>query len=136
MAKVLINYIYNKNQDSYLLYLNAQYVLADLPVAVLDLEQDIKEPLVVPINNVSTVVDRATYESFHTEFHLAVDPEGRVFESPNGVSVWLPKDTDLSKLRYIDGQLLMVEEEPESEQAETVEAVDGEKPKPKGGKKK
>ena len=116
MAKILINYIYNKLTDKYEIQ-HSPYVFADMKVAVLETEEDIHEPLVVPIRDQMTVVDRAKYEMFNKKFYLVADKEGIVSENPNGVEIWLPKDTDVSKLRYINGRLVMVEpeEEPKKE---------------------
>lgn len=130
MSKILVNYNYNKSKDKYTL-LDSGVVFADLPVAVLESEQEIVEPLIVPIKNVMTVVEKEPYIAIHKKFKLALDDKGNVVENENGMEVWLPRKTDVSKLAYINGQLVMREEETVSE--ETTE-----KPKTKktnGGKK-
>ena len=109
MAKILVNFIYNKTTDKYEIP-KLPYVFKDMGVAVLETEDDIKTPLVVPINNVLTVVDRERYEAIHKKFHLIADEKGNVSEHPNGAEFWLPKNTDISKLKVIKGQLVMVEE--------------------------
>lgn len=118
MAKILVNYIYNKSKDTYEI-LDQGRVYEALDIAVMETEDNIVEPLVVPIRDKMTVVDRARYEEINKKFKLTVvDEEGRVAEAENGTDVWLPKDTDISKLRYINGRLLMVEEEPKKEETE------------------
>lgn len=114
MARILVNYIYNKAKDEFKV-LDSDCVYADQKVAVLETEAIINKPLVVPIQNVLTVVDREEYEKVNKKFHLVADKEGKVSEHPNGAEVWLPKDTDVSKLRLVKGQLVLVEDEPKQE---------------------
>ena len=90
-----------------------------MKVAVLETEASIDIPLVVPIQGVMTVVDRLDYESVHKKFHLVADKEGKISEDPRGTEVWLPKDTDISKLRFVNGQLIMIQEEPKEEKPKT-----------------
>lgn len=119
MARILVNYIYNKAKDEYRI-LDSGCVYADQKVAVLETEQEIKRPLVVSVKNMMTVIDRDEFEKNHRRFYLLSDEKGNVMEGPNGAEVWLPKDTDVSKLRFINGQLVMVADEPqEKEQKET-----------------
>lgn len=128
MSKILVNYNYNKTKDKYTL-LNTDVVFAELPVAVLESEQEIIEPLVVPINGVDTIVEKSVYTADNKKFKLALDENGNVIECEKGVDIWLPKDTDISKLAYVNNRLVLKEEE----------KVEGEKPKPvkktTGGKK-
>lgn len=112
MAKVLVNWIYDKSKDEYKI-LNNFYVYADQKVAVLETEEDIDIPLIVPINGALTVVDRTKYEEKNKKFFIATDKSGNVFENPKGVGIWLPKDTDISQLKVINGQLVKVETQQE-----------------------
>lgn len=114
MPKILINYKYNKKTDTYTLCKN-DVVYADLPIAEIDMYDDIEEPLVVPIKNKMTVVEKSEYTKHNKQFVIAVDKEGNIIEDQNGVAVWLPIDTDLSKLRFINGQLVMVSEDQDKE---------------------
>lgn len=115
MAKILINYVYNKTTDKYEIQ-KLPYVFADMKVAVLETEEEINEPLVVPINNILTVVDRAKYQSINKKFYLVADEKGNISEQKGGAEIWLPKDTDLSKLKYINGRLVLIESEEEKEE--------------------
>ena len=115
MARVLVNFIYNKAKDEYKV-LDQGCVYADQKVAVLETEELINEPLVVPINGAMTVVDRKRYETLHKKFHLVADKDGNISENENGAEIWLPKDTDISKLRFINNQLVKVEDEPQQEE--------------------
>lgn len=117
MARILVNYIYNKAKDEYKILEN-DCVYADQKVAVLETEEIIKTPLVVPIRNQLTVVDKEQYEKFNKKFHLVADKDGNVMEDPNGAEIWLPKDTDVSKLRFINGQLVMLQDEQEKAEPE------------------
>lgn len=114
MARILVNYIYNKQKDEFKV-LEPDCVYADQKVAVMETEDEINIPLVVPIRNILTVVDREKFEAINKKFRLVADEKGNVLERPDGVETWLPKDTDISKLRYINNQLVMVEEQPEQE---------------------
>lgn len=118
MARILVNYIYNKAKDEYKI-LDPDCVYADQQVAVLETEEEIKRPLIVPINGTPTIVDRDRYEAVNKKFYLVADDKGIVSENPNGTEIWLPRDTDVSKLRFLNGQLVMVADEPEKEQKET-----------------
>lgn len=112
MARVLVNYTYNKSKDEYKIMDYSCGVFADMDVAVLETNNDIKEPLVVPIQGVMTVVDRKSYEEIHKRFVFSIDEYGKVEENDQGnVEAWLPKDTDVSKLRYMNGQLVLIKEE-------------------------
>lgn len=105
MAKILVNYIYNRSKNTYEL-LNKKHVLADVDFAILETEQNIKTPLVVAIEGKPTVVDKDEYSKNNKEFKLKVVDENVVVEATDGVAVWLPKDTDVSRLRIINGQLV------------------------------
>lgn len=115
MARILVNYTYNKAKDEYKILDYTCGVLADINVAILELEEDIDEPLVVPIAGMMTVVDRARYEFTHRKFCLVADETGKVMEHPEGKVFWFPKDTDVSKLRLINGHIVMIEEDPVEE---------------------
>lgn len=117
MARILVNYIYNKEKDEFKI-LNSETIFADMKVAVLETEDEIQTPLIVPIKGVATVVDRKEYELVHKRFYLSADEKGNVMENPKGTEVWLPKDTDISQLKYINGNLVKVEKptKPEIEQ--------------------
>jgi len=125
MPKIYVNFKHNKKDDSYKI-LNYGHVFVDMPIAVMDLDVDIEEPLVVPIRNVLTVVEKSEYLKVHKKFLLKFDNNGKVYESPDGYPVYLPKDTDVSKLQYIDGQLVMVDDS-EAQIEEIVEDSDGPK---------
>ena len=115
MAKILVNYIYNKTMDEFKI-LSADCVYADQKVAVLETEDEIDKPLVVPIRGMMTVVDRNSYEANNKKYFLSADEKGNVYEDKNGTPIWLPKDTDLSKLKIMNGQLVKVpDEEPVKE---------------------
>ena len=115
MARVLVNYIYHKDTDTYEI-LRGSYVFADVSVAVLDTDLEIKNPLVVNIKGNPTIVERSVYESANKKFKLEVNDKGKVFESEKGQEVWLPKDTDISKLRIVNGQLVLVDNEKKKEE--------------------
>lgn len=115
MPKILVNYKYNKKTDTYSL-LEGDVVFADMPVAVMDMGAEYESILVVPMNNVNTIVDKEEYLKHNKLFKLSVtDSEGTVAEDPNGTPIYLPKETDISKLKFINGQLVLVDEEENKE---------------------
>lgn len=114
MPKILVNYKYNKKTDTYTV-LDNSVVYADMPVAIMDMHVDYEEILVVPINNQNTVVDKNEYLQKHKLFKLKLNEDGSVLEDAKGTPIWLPKDTDISKLKYLNGQLVLVSEENEGE---------------------
>lgn len=114
MPKILVNYKYNKKTDTYTILPN-EYVFADMPIAEMDMGAEYDDILVVPINSRMTVVDKNEYMSVNKQFSLAVNPDGTIREDQNGQLVWLPKNTDISKLRFFNGQLAMVSDEKEGE---------------------
>ena len=69
MAKILVNYLYHKEKDEFEIQ-KGPYVFADMKVAVLETEDDVRVPLVVPIQNVMTVVDRSVYEQTNKKQHI------------------------------------------------------------------
>lgn len=130
--RILVNYNYDRSEDKYEI-LKGKYVLADLKTAILDTEMEINEPLVVPIRGIATVVDRASYEAVNRIFKLATDDKGNVVEHEKGQPIWLPKDTDLSKLCVINGQLALKEVKENENEKEPAKKET--KPRPKPNKK-
>lgn len=111
MPRIYINYKYNKRKDKFTL-LDPSKVFVDLPVAELDLSMDIDldndEILVVPIDNKAVVVLKEEYLSVHKLVKIKIDGEN-VIEDPDGTPMYFPKDTDISKLKYIQGNIVMPE---------------------------
>ena len=110
MARIIVNYIYHNDKDEFEI-LKGSYVFADVNVAILDTNLQIKKPLVVSIQGNPTIVDKDTYEATNKKFRLAVNDKGKVVESDKGMEVYLPKDTDIKTLRYINGQIVKVDKE-------------------------
>lgn len=115
MPKILVNYKHNPKTDKYTLLQN-DVIFADLPIAVMDMAAEYEDILVVPIKKVNTVVDKEEYLKVNKLFKLLADENGVIKEDPNGVPVYLPKDTDVSKLRIVNGQLALMEEEEENKE--------------------
>lgn len=134
MARILVNFIYNKAKDEFKV-LDGDCVYADQKIAVLETEDSINRPLVVPIKGIMTVVDRDRFEQIHRRFYLVADEQGNVREDPNGAEIWLPKDTDVSKLRYVNNQLVMFADEEKAEPEQEKEKKNAKETKSKPGKK-
>lgn len=117
MPKILVNYKYNKKNDKYSLLEN-EVVFADMPIAEMDMGTEFDEVLVVPINGRNTVVEKEEYLKVNKLFKLVSDKDGNVTEDANGVPVWLPKDTNIEQLKFINGQLVLVEPTEETKEGE------------------
>ena len=135
--RILVNYIYNKKEDKFEI-LEGKYVLADQKFAVMDNEREYKEPIVIKLDGVDTVLDKVEYSKTHRVFRLITDEKtGKVLEHPEGSPIWLPIETDVNKLVFINGQLLLREDEPaqpEHPKEEKAETPKEEKPKSKSKK--
>lgn len=117
----MVNYTYIRNTDRFVLSEPTGLVYADKPQAVLNTDLIYNEPLVIPMNGRMTVVDRKTYEDSHKIFYLTSDSEGKVTEDTiNGAPVWLPRNTDISRIRYkmINGkrEIVLVDKNAEEEE--------------------
>lgn len=107
MPKILVNYKRNKD-GSFKLYLDQEHVFADMPICAMDLDRDFEEPIVVQNNGLDVVVEKAEYEKVHKLFKLKVVDGDKIVEAEDGVPVYLPKETDVSTLRFYNGQIVMV----------------------------
>lgn len=119
MPKILVNFKYNKKKDEYSLF-DTDVVYADMPIALMELGAEYEEVLIVPIGGQATVVEKSEFLARNKQFFLVADGEMILEDKERGTPVWLPKDTDLTELRYINGQILKVENN-----AEVVEEVEG-----------
>lgn len=124
MPKILVNYNYNKKEDKYTLS-NYDVVFADMPLAIMNMGEEYDEILVVPVNNAKVVVDKKEFLKTNKAFYLVSDGELVKEDKKNGVLVYLPKDTDISKLRYIQNQIVMVEDAIEEKEEQKQEVFDG-----------
>lgn len=119
MPKILVNFKYNKKKDEYSLFDN-DVVYADMPIALMELGAEYEEVLIVPIGGQATVVEKSDFLARNKQFFLVADGEMILEDKERGTPVWLPKDTNITELRYINGQILKVENN-----AEVVEEVEG-----------
>lgn len=109
--KILKNYFYDANSDRYQI-LNTPYVLATEPFAIVDTNIKVEEPLIIPTIYGDTLVDRVSYEKVNKKFFFNVKDDLSVEEVKEGtyqLMKWLPKDTDVSKLKFINGDIVLVE---------------------------
>lgn len=119
MPKILVNFKYNKKKNEYSLF-DTDVVYADMPIALMELGAEYEEVLIVPIGGQATVVEKSEFLARNKQFFLVADGEMILEDKERGTPVWLPKDTDITELRYINGQILKVENN-----AEVVEEVEG-----------
>lgn len=109
MPKILLNY--KKLHDgSFKLYYNPTHVFADMPVCIADMDEEYIQPIVVNINNEAVVVEKEEYEKTHKLFKLKVDKNNFLVEDEDGFEIYLPIDTDITQLMYINGQIVKKEE--------------------------
>lgn len=103
--KIFVNYYYDGNAKKFNIAKFGNIVLATEKFAILDTEIEIREPLVVPTNGFDIVVDKENFEKKNKLFFFFINEDGTVKEVEGEgetyhYSKWLPKDTDVSKLRY------------------------------------
>lgn len=118
MVKIFVNYRFKKGKVE---IANYGCVFVEQPIAIAELDREYDDPIIVESNNFKYIVERAEYEQEYskakanlTKFKLVVDNNGTVrnakeSEQPTLV-IDLPKDTDLSKLHYEGGKLIMFDE--------------------------
>lgn len=114
MPKILVNVKQNKKTGAWSVLPYENGVFADMKVAVMDMNMDCDDIIVVPVNRVNHVFDREDFLSKNQLFTFRIT--GDLVEvvdanekGPNIMSTYLPIDTDVSTLRYIQGQLVMVD---------------------------
>ena len=114
MPQILVNYKYNKKEDRYSI-LPYDKVYADLPIAIMQDGIDYDEILIIPINNTMTVVDKEEYLSRNKMYYLKLVGKEKLKEVTKeeqyDFNLFLPIDTNVSLLRYINGQILLMEKE-------------------------
>lgn len=113
MPKILVNVKYNKKNSEWSVLPYERGVFADMPIALMDMDAEYDSIIVVPINKVNHVFDKEEFLSKNKFFSFVIEGENvREAEKDEEVhlAMWLPIDTDISKLRYIQNQLVMVEE--------------------------
>ena len=120
--KIYKNFFYEANTDRYHI-MNNPYVLATEPVAILDTNIKVEEPLVVEDDfGLCHIFDRKSYEETHRRFFLRVNEDGTLVEAKPGEKFhffkWHTKETDVSKLRFDGKRIFMIdtEEEPNVEE--------------------
>lgn len=119
MARILVNWFYNEQKDEYIILDKNSVVYADMDVAVLNTNETIGRALIVPIRGENVVVDREKYESLYKFLRYRVDKDGNVIEDPKSENAtWIPRNTDISKLKIVNGMLVLLEEEEPEPQKE------------------
>lgn len=111
--KIFVNYVYDATTNKFQIVNFGGVVLATEKVAIRDTEIKIKEPLVVEVeNSFPIVVDRESYEKNHRVFNLKENDDGtfdEVDENEAEIRCWFTKDTDVKKLKRINGRIAMVD---------------------------
>ena len=113
MPKILVNVKLNKKNGEWSVLPYERGVFADMPIALMDMDAEYDSVIVVPINKVNHVFDKEEFLSKNKMYNFVI--EGEIVreavegETENILSTFLPINTDISKLRYIQNQLVMVE---------------------------
>lgn len=122
MPKILVNYKMNKNKTYTIL---EGVVFADMPVAMAEYMVDYDEPVVVNVTQggVPEIMEKSVFEQKLKElepkehervFYLDIDATGKIHEVSEDKAKLrrnLPKDTDVSKLYWMDNQIVMLNDE-------------------------
>jgi hypothetical protein len=118
MPKILINY--KITNDNTLEIKNYGVVFYDMPIAIADYDYDYEEPVLANAGlNYPIVLEKAELlkqlkgKQELKKFKFKVNEDTTVKETTGkaDVTVELPKDTDISKLRYINNQIVLLDEE-------------------------
>lgn len=116
MPKIIKNYKVNKKTGKVEL-LDYEHVFVDMPICQVDMDYEYDEPYVYQ----GVCYEKREIFSKNKEVRLRVAPDGRtLIEDPNGqILTLLPKEfNDYKHLQLINGQVMLVEEEPEIEKKE------------------
>lgn len=109
MPKIIVNYITKNDKTK----VHKSPVWADLPIALCNLYDEFKDPLVVPTGGaIPLIVEKEEYLKTRRKFCLDINEDGTLKEVPEQAAKFVfyyPKNTDVSKLRYINGEIVMEE---------------------------
>lgn len=123
MPKILVNY--RIKSDNTLDLKNYGVVFADMPIAIAEYDFEYREPVLANAGLEYPVVIekeelmkqlKAKSKPELKKFKFKVNDDGTVKETTGkaDVVIELPKDTDVSKLRYTNNQIVLLEEEGDS----------------------
>ena len=110
MPKIIVNYITKDDKTK----IHKSPVWADLPIAICNLYDEFKDPLIVPTGGIPLIVEKEEYLKTRRKFFLDVNEDGTVKEVDEQAArfvFYYPKDTDVSKLRYVNGNIIRINEE-------------------------
>lgn len=120
MPKILINY--KIKRDNTLEIKNYGAIFSDMPIAIADYDYDYEDPVLANAGlNYPIVMEKAELlkqlkgKQELKKFKFKVNEDTTVKETTGkaDVTVELPKDTDISKLRYMNEQIVLLDEEME-----------------------
>jgi hypothetical protein len=118
MPKILVNYRIKKDNTLELKDYNC--VFADMPMAIAEYDYHYDQPVLVNAGQKFPLVvekeellKQLKVKENLKQFKFKVNPDQTVTETEENpdVTVELPKDTDVSKLRYINKQIVLFDEE-------------------------
>jgi hypothetical protein len=120
MPKILLNFKVSKKTGQITLKYD-EPVFADLPICVADYDVEYTTPVVVNIPNqipvvmekehYDALVNKATLKEHEKLFVFKLNDDGTLVEDPEGdIKRVLPKDTDISKLKFVNGEVVWLDE--------------------------
>lgn len=119
MPKILVNY--RIQSDNTLALKNYGVVFADMPIAIAEYDFEYREPVLANAGLKYPIVIekeelmnqlKAKPKPELKKFKFKINEDTTVKETTGkaDVTIELPKDTDVSKLRYINNQIVLMEE--------------------------
>lgn len=118
MVKIFVNYKIDKNGK--VAIVDYGKVFVDQPFAIAELDKEYAEPFVVTDGKINFIVEKAEYEAAKEkentleEYNLIIEPNGTVRnaaenELEKAFKIKLPVETDISSLRFQNGQLIKLD---------------------------
>ena len=104
MPKILVNF--KRNKDGSFKILDESVVFADMPIAIKEFDEEFETPIGVNLEGKATVVEKSVYEEKNKLFKLKINEDNSITEDENGFEIYLPKDTNISELMYLNGQIV------------------------------
>lgn len=120
MPKILLNFKVSKKTGQITLKYD-EPVFADLPICVADYDVEYTAPVIVNIpDQIPIVMEKEHYNALVTNaslkehekmFVFKLNDDGTLVEDPEGdIKRVLPKDTDISKLKFVNGEVVWLDE--------------------------
>lgn len=114
MPQILVNY--KKRKDNSIIVIKDSVVYADMPIAQMDLYEEIENPYIYETGfTFPRVIDKTEFFKNNKEFYIKLgepDEYGQKIiedEDKKSKPLFLPIDTKLEELRFVNGQVLKID---------------------------